>query len=51
MKEAALDKDIAYMTETSYTEAETGFDIHELENMYIEYLSEYEIFTIWRRID
>ena len=39
VKAAAWDKVIAFMIETF-----EGFDLHELENIYLDYLSEYEIF-------
>ena len=31
------------MNETVLLVAKEGFDLHELENMYLDYLSEYEI--------
>ena len=43
VKEGAWDKVLAFMNETPPTEAVNGFEIHELENMYLEYLSEYNI--------
>ena len=42
-KAAAWDKVIAFMNETVLLVAKEGFDLHELENMYLDYLSEYEI--------
>ena len=41
---AACDKVIAFMNETLPSVAKEGFDLHELENIYLDYLSEYEIF-------
>ena len=32
------------MNETLPSVAKEGFDLHELENIYLDYLSEYEIF-------
>ena len=43
-KAAAWDKVIAFMNETLPSVAKEGFDLHELENIYLDYLSEYEIF-------
>ena len=40
VKAAAWDKVIAFMIETF-----EGFDLHDLENIYLDYLSEYEIFV------
>ena len=42
-KAAAWDKVIAFMNETVLLVAKEGFDLHELESMYLDYLSEYEI--------
>ena len=44
VKAAAWDKIIAFMNETSPTDFFDGFDIHDLENMYHDYLSEYEVY-------
>ena len=51
-KAAAWDKVIAFMNETLPSVAKEGFDLHELENIYLNYLSEHEILieshiTIW----
>ena len=43
IKEAAWDKVIAYINENYSANSENGFEIHELEAMYLEYLSNYEI--------
>ena len=42
-KAAAWDKVIAVMNETLPSVAKEGFDLLELENMYLDYLSEFEI--------
>lgn len=49
VKAAAWDKVIAFMNETQETEEQNGFDIHQPENNYLEYLSKYAIF-IGKRI-
>jgi len=41
VKAAAWDKVIAYMHETE--SAEKGFDIHELEDIYLDFLSQYDM--------
>ena len=51
-KAAAWDKVIVFMNETFPSVAKEGFDLHELEDIYLDYLSEYEILieshiTIW----
>ena len=51
-KAAAWDKVIAFMNKTLPSVAKEGFDLHELENIYLDYLSEHEILieshiTIW----
>ena len=43
VKTAAWDKVIAFMNETLLSAAK-GFDLHELENIHLYYLSEYNIF-------
>ena len=40
---AAWDKVIAFMNETLSLVAKKGFDLHELENISLDYLSEYKI--------
>ena len=40
VKEAAYDKVIAFINETS-NESESGFDLQELERLYLEYLSQF----------
>ena len=42
-KAAAWDRVIAFMNETLLSVAKESFDLHELENVYLDYLSEYEI--------
>ena len=42
-KAAAWDKVIVFMNETFPSVAKEGFDLHELEDIYLDYLSEYEI--------
>ena len=44
VKAAAWDKVIVLMNETLPSVAKESFDLHELENIYLAYLSEYEIF-------
>ena len=44
VKVAAWDNVTAFMNETLPLVAREGFDLHELENTYLHYLSEYEIF-------
>ena len=44
IKAAAWDKVIAFMNETLTSVAKEGFDLHESENIYLDYLSEYETF-------
>ena len=51
-KAAAWDKVIAFMNETLPSVAKEGFGLHQLENIYLDYISEYEILieshiTIW----
>ena len=41
-KAAVWDKAIAFMNKTLPSVAKEGFDSHKLENMYLDYLSEYE---------
>ena len=43
VKAAAWDKVIAFMNETLSSVAKKGFDLHELENICLDYLSEYKI--------
>ena len=44
VKVAAWEKVIAFMNKTLPSVAKEGFDLHGLENIYLYYLSEYEIF-------
>ena len=44
VKTAASDKVTAFMNETLLSAAKEGFDLHELENIHLNYLSEYNIF-------
>ena len=44
VKAAAWDKVIAFMNEILTSVAKEGFDLHESENIYLDYLSEYETF-------
>ena len=44
VKAAAWEKAIAFMSETLPSVAKEDFDLRELENIYLDYLSEYEIF-------
>ena len=44
-KAAAWNQVVAFMNEPLPSVAKEGFDLHELENMYLDYLSEYEILT------
>ena len=41
VKECAWDKVIAFINETPPKEAVKGFDVHDLEEIYLEYVSEY----------
>ena len=45
VKAAAWDKVIAFMNEILISVAK-GFDLHELENICLEYLSEHKIFRV-----
>ena len=42
-KAAAWDKVIIFMNKTLPSVAKEDFDLHKLENIYLDYLSEYEI--------
>ena len=44
VRAAVWDRVIAFINETLPSVAKEGFDLHELENIYLDYLSEYEIF-------
>ena len=44
VKAVAWDKVIAFMNEILTSVAKEGFDLHESENIYLDYLSEYETF-------
>ena len=44
VRAAAWDKVVAFMNGTLPSFAKEGFDLHELENIYLDYLSEYKIF-------
>ena len=46
VKEGAWDKVIAFMNESSISDAANGFEIHDLENMYIDYLTDYDIHVV-----
>ena len=43
IRAAAWDKVIAFMTESPQSEAEKGFNLHELEQIYLEYLARYDV--------
>ena len=44
VRAAAWDKGIAFMNKTLQSVAKESFDLHVLEIIYLDYLSEYEIF-------
>ena len=46
VKAVTWDKVIAFMNETLPSVAKEGFDLHQLQNIYLDYLSEYEIFIL-----